>query len=87
MRGRGCVTKLPADSARDLPPAHLMGNHCPLAPVNDGNVSFEENKRQKVKPHRWSSHCVTAETNPTKNHVVAGSIPGLAQWVKAPVLP
>ena len=33
-----------------------------------------------------SSHHGAEETNPTKNHEVVGSIPGLAQGVKDPVL-
>ena len=35
---------------------------------------------------RGSSHRGTVETNPTRNHEVAGSIPGLAWQVKDPAL-
>ena len=33
-----------------------------------------------------SSRCGTVGENPTRNHEVAGLIPGLAQWVKDLVL-
>ena len=36
--------------------------------------------------HVWSSHRGAAEVNPTRNNEVAGSVPGLAQWVKDPAL-
>ena len=35
-----------------------------------------------VKREMGSFHRGAAETNPTRNHEVAESIPGLAQWVK-----
>ena len=46
---------------------------------------------QKVKnpnsiPKKKSSHRGTAEINPTRNHEVVASIPGLTQWVKDPFL-
>ena len=40
-----------------------------------------------LKPLQWSSRLGTVEANPTRNHEVVGSIPGLALSVKDPVLP
>ena len=44
---------------------------------------LSENKKQKDR----SSHHGIAETSPTRNHEVAGSIPGLTQCIKDLVLP
>ena len=44
-------------------------------------ISDNPDKRQR------SSHRGSLVTNPSRNHEVAGLIPGLAQWVEDPALP
>ena len=50
----------------------------------EGKGSIKKKTKEK---HSGSSHRGAMETNATRNHEVDGSIPGLAQWVKDPVLP
>ena len=44
------------------------------------------NSTEKKKLNLGSSYCGPAEMNSTRNHGGVGSIPGLAQWVKDPML-
>ena len=52
-------------------------------------IDREARSREEISFQKsyGSSHSGTVEMNPTRNHAVAGLIPGLAQWVKHPALP
>jgi len=49
--------------------------------------SFQFCYKKKKNEDLRRSHCGAVEMNPTRNHEVSGSIPGLAQWIKDPVFP
>ena len=50
-------------------------------------TSFLKKKKERKKERKRSSHNSAVEMNPTRNHEVAGLVPGYTQWVEDPALP
>ena len=84
-----CFPEEAAGSRKMLPRGKAERSSSPVGTSGSNKKSFWlEHAGKPRKDHRaGSSRRDTVETNPTRNHEVVGSIPGLTQWVKDPELP